>query len=91
MLFPFIDLNKFRGGCIVCMDYTYYSMNPNYFLLVTQFDGITEVLTNKLRQFQRLNFDPNNTFLFGFSYGAQMALEAGRRFGPRTIQSIDGK
>lgn len=73
------------------MDYYIYSQNPNYFALVNQFDGIVEVLTNKLRQFKKENFDPNKMFLFGFSFGAQMVLEAGRRFGPKTIQQIDGR
>lgn len=72
------------------MDYNAFSKNPNYFGLVGHFDGIAEVLANKLRQFQNQTFDPSNTFLFGFSFGAQLVLEASQRFGPKLIQQIDG-
>lgn len=73
------------------MDYSVFSRNPNYFGLVTQFEDIVNVLTDKLRQFQRQNFDPQQTYMFGFSFGAQVLLEASRRFGKRLIKQIDGK
>lgn len=83
------DINIFRPGCIVCMNYYNYSKNGNYFQLVRNFDGIAEVLTNKLRQFKTQNFHPDNFLVFGFSFGAQLALEAGRRFGTKLIGQID--
>lgn len=73
------------------MDYSAFSRNPNYFGLVTQFEDIVNVLTEKLRQFQRQSFDPQQTYMFGFSFGAQVVLEASRRFGKRLIKQIDGK
>lgn len=73
----------------MCMDYYAFSSN-RYFGLVANFDGIAEMLTDKLRQFRDQSFEPSNMFLFGFSFGGQVALEAGRRFGERLIQQIDG-
>lgn len=33
----------------------------------------------------------NNGYLFGFSYGGQLATEAGRRIGYRRLKEIDSK
>lgn len=71
------------------MDYNEYARH-SYYGLVGHFDGIAEVLTNQLRHLQRVGFRPERMFLFGFSYGAQLALEAGRRFGEQKLRQIDG-
>ncbi|KAG4068895.1 hypothetical protein HA402_005043 [Bradysia odoriphaga] len=84
------NLNTYRHGCIVCMDYSVFSMNSNYYSLVRDFNGIANVLTKKLKDFQALSFVPNNIYMFGFSFGAQLVLEAGRRFGKMLIKQIDG-
>lgn len=73
------------------MDYSVYSMNSNYYGLVRDFNGIATVLTNKLKEFGTFSFDPNNMYLFGFSFGGQLVLESGRRFGGKLIKQIDGK
>lgn len=65
-------------------------MNSNYYLLVRDFNGIATVLTNKLKEFQRNSVDPNSIYMFGFSFGGQLALESGRRFGKMLIKQIDG-
>ncbi|XP_037034172.1 pancreatic triacylglycerol lipase-like [Bradysia coprophila] len=83
------NLNTYRHGCIVCMDYSIFSMNSNYYALVRDFNGIANVLTKKLKDFQALSFVPNNIYMFGFSFGAQLVLEAGRRFGKKLIKQID--
>lgn len=72
------------------MDYSAFSMNSNYYSLVRDFNGIAMVLTKKLKDFQELLFVPNNIYMFGFSFGAQLALESGRRFGKMLIKQIDG-
>lgn len=72
------------------MDYSAFSMNSNYYSLVQDFNGIATVLTKKLNAFQAISFDPNNIYIFGFSFGGQLALEAGRRFGKMLIKQIDG-
>lgn len=73
------------------MDYAYFSMEENYFKLVKHFDPIADVLTVKLKDFEEVGYDPDNTYLFGFSFGGQLVVEAGKRFGIRRIKSIDGK
>lgn len=95
--FPFLTLSFFfaadlrarRGGCIVCMDYSYYAQQ-SYYKLVSRFDGIADALTGALGEFWQTGIEPANTFLFGFSFGARLALEAGRRVGEHRIQQIDG-
>lgn len=72
------------------MDY-YEIARYSYLHLLSNFDGIAEVLTDKLRQFRQQRFEPSRMFMFGFSFGGQLVLEAGRRFGERQIQQIDGK
>lgn len=86
-----LDLNDHRGGCIVCMNYSAYSKSFNYFGLVADFSFIDDILVNKLHQFVQEEFIPEQIFIFGFSFGAQLALEAGRRFGKKLIGRIDGE
>lgn len=76
---------------MICMDYSYFSMEKSYFKLVRQFDAIAAVLTVKLNQLEFIGHDPRSIYLFGFSFGAQLVVEAGKRFGPRRIKEIDGK
>lgn len=80
----------YRGGCIICMDYKRYSRQP-YMSLFTMFDSLSEVLAGKLRQMERLGFSPDRAFIFGFSYGGRLAVEAAQRFGPRRISQIDSE
>lgn len=72
------------------MDYSIFSVSSNYYSLVRDFNGIATVLTKKLKDFQTIGFDPNNIYMFGFSFGGQLALEAGRRSGKMLIKQIDG-
>lgn len=83
-------MSAYRGGCIMCMDYNRYSRLP-YMQLFSHFDAIAEVLAGKLRQLERLGFSPDRGFLFGFSYGGRLALEAAQRFGPKKISKIDSE
>ena len=71
------------------MDYTTYSKG-DYFTLLSQFDNISTVLTEKLVELEGQGYNPSNGFMFGFSFGAQLVLEAGRRFGYRKLEEIDG-
>lgn len=62
-----------------------------YMQLYGNFDSIAEVLAGKLRQMERLGFSPDQAFLFGFSYGGRLAVEAAQRFGPKRINQIDSE
>jgi len=84
------DLAKYRGGCIICMDYNVFAVEP-YPRLMKYFGAITNVLTQQLRLMETLGFIPDNGYMFGFSYGGQIVCEAGRRFGARKLKEIDSK
>lgn len=75
------------------MDYYTYSKDSTqlgYLDLILNFDRISDVLLKKLNQFERDGFDPSNGFVFGFSMGAQLAINTGRRFHGK-LDAIDGK
>lgn len=90
---PYPDLQKFRGGCIICMDYGHFSL-ANYPTLRTHFNGIVSELTNKLSILHMdFSFHPNNIYMFGFSFGAHIVLESAKRFTAnhkKKIRQIDG-
>jgi len=71
------------------MDYSAYSKG-DYFALVSKYNNISTVLTEKLVELEAHGYNPSNGFMFGFSFGAQLAFEAGRRFGYRKLGGIDG-
>lgn len=88
-----IELTQYRGGCISCMDYYTYSQDTSllgYINLLDDFYNISAVLLKKLNQLERNGFDPSNGFIFGFSLGSQLAVNAGRDFGGK-LAAIDGK
>ncbi|XP_037042103.1 phospholipase A1 member A-like [Bradysia coprophila] len=82
------NFSSVRGGCVFIMDYEYYS-HGSYLSLYSHFKPITEVLTKKLLQLNRLGFDPVNFFLFGFSFGSHLVFEGAYQFGPRKVGRID--
>lgn len=84
------NLTDVRGGCVLFMDYSKYSIG-DYGLLVSYFKFITEALVNQLTLLEMHGFSPDRTFMFGFSYGAHLAMEAAFRYGPRRISRVDGK
>ncbi|GAB0100383.1 hypothetical protein DMENIID0001_164160 [Sergentomyia squamirostris] len=84
------NLTVYRRGCIVCMDYSHFASNPNYFALLKQFESIREVLYRKLVGFWSSGLVPRRTYMFGFSFGAQLILQAASMLGKRVIREIDG-
>lgn len=85
------NLTFIRGGCIVCMDYSRFSKNPDYFGLVAQFPKILDVLYNQLDNYRRSGLDPNDMYMFGFSYGAHLCLQSAALLGEQVVKEIDGK
>lgn len=75
------------------MDYYYYSKNEDYFALVRQFKPISEVLVNEYKAFQTYGHNSEDVFVFGFSFGAQLSLDLGRKVnnGIDAIARMDGK
>lgn len=91
-----VDLKTYRGGCIVCVDYYYYSKNPDFFGLLVNYADISKVLIKKYLAFEKLGYGPEKVFVFGFSFGARLALELGHEInklhnGTNLISRMDGE
>lgn len=84
------NLLQYRGGCILFMDYSNHSLVQEYFVLVRKFDPLSEVLLHKLLQLESQGFNPDNLFMYGFSFGAQLVINAGNLYGEQKIAEIDG-
>ena len=84
------NLTKYRGGCILVMDYHNYSKSPDYFTMYNQFDKIANVLYKKLFQILSEGFLPENGYMFGFSFGAHLVYDVGIKTNG-TIAKIDSK
>ncbi|XP_023293825.2 uncharacterized protein LOC111677030 [Lucilia cuprina] len=78
-----------RGGCIVCVDYSSWS-KKSYIELLQKFDPISEILYEEVLQLIQNGFNPSKIFMFGFSYGGQIASKIGRMLKPQyNIKKID--
>lgn len=84
------ELGTFRGGCIICMDYGNYAAE-SYVRLVRLFEPIVQILTLELLLLEYIGFDMSKGYMFGFSYGGQLATEAGRRIGHQRLKDIDSE
>lgn len=84
------NLQRYRGGCIIFMDYSNHSIVQDYFVLVNKFNQLSQVLVEKLYQLESQGFDPDNLFMYGFSFGAQLVINAGNLYGDSRIAEIDG-
>lgn len=66
-------------------------MVQEYFQLVSEFEELSLVLVEKILQFESQGFDPDNLFMYGFSFGAQLVINAANLYGVQKIAEIDGK
>lgn len=85
------NLQRYRGGCVIFMDYSNHSIVQEYFTLVRKFDALSDVLVRKLFQLEAQGLNPDNLFMYGFSFGAQLVINAGNLYGQQRIAEIDGK
>jgi Lipase len=61
-----------------------------YRRLVRNFEPIVDILTHKLRQLETDGFKPEDGYMFGFSFGAHIALHAAlNAFGENRFGEID--
>lgn len=70
------------------MDYGYYARD-SYVRLMRVYEPMVQILTLQLYLLDYLGFSMDKGYMFGFSYGGQMATEAGRRIGHRRFKEID--
>lgn len=85
-------LLKYRGGCIVLMDWTKYSNNLKFFDVVNNdYQKVSNAFTRRLISLELSGVFPDNIFLYGHSMGARIFVDASINFGPGRIGEIDGK
>ena len=84
-----VNLNKYRGGCVIVVDFFYYSSNTDYFVLVKNFPGVSAVLLKKVNQILGEGFTADNGYMFGFSYGAHLVYSVGKNLNG-AVAKIDG-
>jgi alpha-beta hydrolase superfamily lysophospholipase len=85
-------LQQYRGGCIILMDWTRFSNNPNYpSVIANDYKKISNAVARRLKSLQADGVSPNNIFLYGHSMGARIFIDAAITFGPGQIGEIDGE
>lgn len=87
----FSKLKEYRGGCIMCLDYSAIDNGERYRVLINNFDLVHQSLTKVLEQMEESGFNHTNGFIFGFSFGARVVIEGAGRFGYQRIGKIDGE
>jgi pimeloyl-ACP methyl ester carboxylesterase len=85
-------LLKYRGGCIILMDWTKYASNLNYpSVVMNDYKKVSGAVTRRLISLQADGVSPNNIFMYGHSLGARIVVDAAITFGPGQIGEIDGE
>jgi hypothetical protein len=79
------NLTYYRGGCVIFMDYSVYSVRDYFFGLMPHFNQLASLLAERIRQTTSFY---ENVFMFGFSFGARLSFEAGARIGYNLIDHI---
>jgi Lipase len=83
---------KYRGGCVVVVNWGKYSDDPIYPLVVMlHWKQVSNAFTRRLKQINREGVSPDDIHLYGHSLGARMVIDAGISFGPNTIATVDGQ
>lgn len=81
---------KYRGGCCIFLNWSFYAGNLNYPQIVAvDFKGVSAALLRRLQALEADGFDPDNWILYGHSLGARMVVDAGTNFGPGRIANVD--
>lgn len=87
----FLELTKYRGGCVICIDYSPYA-KESYFRLMRNFSPIMTAITDKIKDLATQGFQPDkNGYIFGHSFGGQLASAIGRQFYEAQFKNIDSK
>jgi predicted alpha/beta-fold hydrolase len=81
----------YRGGCVIFMNYSYYSDNINYIKVISNFEPISNLVTRKLNQLKTDGVSSENMYMFGFSLGARIVMESALNYGTREISTVDRK
>lgn len=85
------NLKTYRKGCVIFMNYGHFSDRPNYYESISHFKPVSNVLLKKLRQLKEEGVSGDSIFMFGFSFGGRIVIEAGVNFGTQEIFQIDSE
>lgn len=85
------NLTAVRQGCIIFMNYSYYSDRLNYFDTISYFEPISKLVTKKLVQLRDGGASNDRIFMFGFSFGGRIVIEAALNYGTNLIGLIHCK
>lgn len=85
------NLGYHRGGCVIFMNYSYFGDRENYIEVISFFEPISNLMTRKLQQISDEGADSDKIFMFGFSLGGRIVIEAALNFGGGLIGQIDSK
>lgn len=80
------DFQIHRGGCIVCVDYSYFvadSTVVGYMKAVSIFEQLAAHLRYVVDSILFERFSPDTGMLWGMSFGAQLLLNVGKTLGGR--------
>lgn len=83
------DLHTYRGGCVICMDYSNYSMTDNYKCLFKRFAEIRDAFYLFFLMLEKAGVRYEDIYVFAHSYGSQIALQASLMLGYKKIGGID--
>lgn len=91
-IIPLKDMfKKYRGGCIIVLNWGKYSDNPIYqFVVMNSWKGVADSLASRLFRLEAEGVSGDNMLLYGHSLGARMVVDAGTALGGR-IANVDGK
>lgn len=85
------NLSAVRQGCVIFMNYSYYSDRLNYFDTISYFEPISKLMTKKLVQLRDGGADNDKIFMFGFSFGGRIVIEAALNYGTNLVGLIHCK
>ena len=85
------NLTHYRSGCVIFMNYSYYSDRDNYLECVSLYKIVSRVLTRKLKQLRDGGVKADQIYMFGYSLGARVVIEAALNFGINQVGQIDRK
>lgn len=85
------NLSYHRKGCVIFMNYSYFGDRENYFEVISFFEPISKLMKRKIQQLSDEGADSDKIFMFGFSFGGRIVIEAALNFGENVIGQIDSK
>lgn len=84
-------LVEVRGGCAILYKYQACINDRDYLVTLTLWYAMSQKLTTFLRRLEDEGYNTENIFMYGFSIGARIAIDAAINFGEQKIGYLDGK